>query len=293
MNAVNLIPEDQRRGPSSGPGRSGAGVYVLLGALAVIVIAAAAYVLSTNSISERRGELAKTRLEATAATAEASVLKPYADFAALADTRVGTVRSLADSRFDWEKVMRDLSRAMPRTAWLSNFTGTVSPDVTLEGASASSGLRASIPVPAVVLSGCADSQDQVAHMMARMRLIDGVTRVSLDSSIKADVAKDSAGSAPADGGSGGDGGCAVKRGAPAFTIVLFFEDKVTAPAAPGGGTGTPGAPAQATAAASTTGTSTTGSTGGTTTGGTTGPAPAGSTTTTTGGTTAAPAAGSK
>lgn len=287
MNAVNLIPEEQRRGPSAGPGRSGAGVYVLLGSLAVIVIAAAAYVLSTNAISERRGELAKTRLEATAATAEASVLKPYADFASLADTRIQTVKSLADSRFDWEKVMRDLSRAMPRTAWLSNFTGTVSPDVTLEAAGANSGLRASLPVPAVVLAGCADSQDQVAHMMARMRLIDGVTRVSLDSSTKADVAKDSEGAAPSGGDTGG-GGCTVKRDAPAFTVVLFFEDKVTAPATPGG-TGTPGAPTQA-AAASATGTSTTGSTGTSTTG----PAPAGSTTTTTATTTGTPAAaGSK
>ena len=292
MNAVNLIPEEQRRGPSSGPGRSGGGVYVLLGSLAVIVIAAAAYVLSTNAISERRGELAKTRLEATAATAEAAVLKPYADFASMADTRVQTVKSLADSRFDWEKVMRDLSRAMPRSAWLSNFTGTVAPDVTLEAAAANSGLRASLPVPAVVLTGCADSQDQVAHMMARMRLIDGVTRVSLDSSTKADVAKDSAGAAPSGDAGAGGGGCTVKRDAPAFTIVLFFEDKVTAPATPGG-TGTPGAPAQA-AAASTTGTSTTGSTGTSTTGGTTGPAPAGSATTTTATTTGPPAAtGSK
>lgn len=286
MRAVNLIPEEHRRGPGHGPARSGAGVYLFLGALAIMLIGTAAYVLSANAIKERRGEVTQVRLEATAAAAEASALKPYADFAALKQKRVQTVKSLAESRFDWERVLGDLSKAMPTSAWLSSFTGTVNPDVQV-GGSGGSPLRASLKVPAVVLTGCARSQSQVAHMMARMRLIQGVTRVSLDSSTKPDAATPT--QAPA-GGSGGNNGKAAPSGGagssctggdakvPEFRLVIFFENSaVAAPAAPGAGTtgGTTGG-----TTAGTTGTTggttgaTTGTTTSSTTGGTTGSAPA-------------------
>jgi Tfp pilus assembly protein PilN len=292
MKAVNLIPEEHRRGPGHGPARSGAGVYLFLGALAIMLIGTAAYVLSANAIKERRGEVTQVKLEATAAAAEASALKPYADFAALKQKRVQTVKSLAESRFDWEHVLGDLSRAMPTSAWLTSFTGTVNPDVQLTGPGGSP-LRSSLKVPAVVLTGCAKSQSQVAHMMARMRLIKGVTRVSLDSSSKPDAAVPSAGQTGEAGssGSGGNTGKAAPAGAgssctggdakvPEFRLVIFFEGATPpAPAAPGAGT-TGGTTGTTGTTAGTTGT-TAGTTGGTTTtstppttGGTTGAAPA-------------------
>ncbi len=54
------------------------------------------------------------------------------------DARVETVTSLAQSRFDWERVMRELSLVLPGTVWLTNVTGTVAPTVTVpNGASVS------------------------------------------------------------------------------------------------------------------------------------------------------------
>jgi hypothetical protein len=73
----------------------------------------------------------------------------------------------------------------------------------------------------------------VAQLMSRLRLIDGVNRVTLNSSAK------SASSANGASTSGGSGGCSSNW--PAFDIVVFFEPVANAgasglAAAPGGST---------------------------------------------------------
>ncbi|MDX6726446.1 MAG: hypothetical protein QOK49_1251, partial [Baekduia sp.] len=50
MRAVNLIPTDQQRGAGGAAGRSGGGAYILLGALALIVAMAGAYVLAGKKV---------------------------------------------------------------------------------------------------------------------------------------------------------------------------------------------------------------------------------------------------
>ena len=113
MRAVNLIPPEERRGSAGAPGRAGNAVYILLGVLGVCVIAAAAFALTSNSIKNRRGKVATATAEASGMEAQATALKPYADFASLGAKRASTVQSLADSRFDWERVLRDLSIVLP------------------------------------------------------------------------------------------------------------------------------------------------------------------------------------
>ena len=106
------------------------------------------------------------------------------------------------------------------------------PGVTVEGDS--DPLRSALPVPAIELRGCTRTQSDVATMMASMRRIEGVQRVSLSSSEKSDS-------------SSSDGACAADR--PAFSMTVFFN-AVTAPAAPGtGATGAAAAGATAPAAA--------------------------------------------
>jgi Tfp pilus assembly protein PilN len=232
VRAVNLIPDDERRAGGGVPGRAGASVYVALGVLAFAVLAVAVTVLTNNTIKHRQAELAKVSLEATAAETETGALKPYADFAALKAKRVETVRSLAESRFDWEHVMRDLSRVMPKSAWLTSFTGTVAPGVQVPGGGGA--LRGALPVPAVELAGCADSQSEVARLMARLRLINGVTRVSLQASEKAER---QAGATASGDASANSSDC--RQGSdkfPQFSLVLFFEGKTAAPASPTAGT---------------------------------------------------------
>jgi Tfp pilus assembly protein PilN len=220
MRAVNLLPADQRRG---GPraGSSGNGAYAVLGVLAALVVGVGAYVTTVNSVNSSRGKLSQAGAEAASLEQQAAVFKPYHEFATLSQTRVRTVADLARSRFDWERVMRELSRALPGDVWLTSLVGTVKPGVTLEGATGSGtgSLRSSLPVPAVELVGCTESQAEVSRVMARLRTLNGVQRVSLAASEKSEAAS---GTASTDGGSSGD----CRNGSsryPQFQIVVFFE----------------------------------------------------------------------
>src|ERR671939_642641 len=105
MKAVNLLPPDLRsggRGPapavSAGTEDAGGpGAFIVLGALAMCVIALAGYVLTTNSIKDRQAKLADVTARSAAADREATALKPYADFETVANARVQTVHDLATS----------------------------------------------------------------------------------------------------------------------------------------------------------------------------------------------------
>jgi hypothetical protein len=219
MRAVNLLPSDLR-GAAPKPARGGSrpepvqgiGAYVVLGALALCVAALAAYVLVSNDLKQKQADLATAKQRTVAAQAKADALKPYADFEALATARVETVRGLASARFDWEQSLRDLSRAMTKDVKLESLTG----DIGLPGASSGGGtdpLRGSIPAPAISLAGCATSQQEVARMMARVRAIDGVTRVALSKSEALSA------TAPTDGSKAPCG----TDDPPSFSVVVFFE----------------------------------------------------------------------
>jgi Tfp pilus assembly protein PilN len=231
MKAVNLLPPDQRGASSkvsaapaaSQPG--GAGAYAVLGALAVGVVAVAGLVLTGNNIKDRQAQLDALTAREQAVQAQVGDLKPYADFAQLATSRVATVMDLAGRRFDWENALRDLSHAIPSNVTLTTMTGSVSSD---GGGTGGSALRGAINAPAIALSGCTSSQPGVAKLMARLRTIDGVTRVSLAKSAKAPAAPAGiADSAPA----GGSGGCGGGEN-PTFEMVVFFERAADATAAP-------------------------------------------------------------
>ena len=191
MRAVNLIPRDQRRGGGGGSGgRTGSAVYIVLGALGALVLATAVYTLTGNQVNSRKGEVAKASQEAATLEQQAAALKPYTQFATLSESRVQTVTSLADSRFNWERAMRDLARALPGDVWLTSLIGTVAPGVTLEGGGGGStgSLRSAVKSPAIEMVGCTDSQSSVSRVMARLRIMRGVQRVSLASSEKAEGA---------------------------------------------------------------------------------------------------------
>ena len=215
MRAVNLLPNDLRgaapaAAPSSRPERErveGIGAYVLLGALALCVAMLAVYVMASNTVKQKQTDLAGVAAQATAAEKAAAKLKPYADFEAMAKARVKTVRDLAAARFDWEQALRDLSRAVPGNIKLQSLNG----DMGLPGTTGSNGdpLRGSIQAPAISLAGCAPSQSAVARLMARLRAVDGVTRVSLSKSEKSDGETETA--------------CIGTNDPPQFSAVVFFE----------------------------------------------------------------------
>lgn len=224
MRPVNLIPPEDRRGGSA-PLRTGPLPYVVLGGLVVALLAVVAVVLANNQIAERKGEVAKLEREDAAAAAKAQRLAAYTEFRAMSEQRVATVSELADSRFDWERVMRELALILPSDAWLVGLTATAAPGVTVDGGSTgdTSAMRAAAPGPALELSGCAKGQEAVARFVTALEDIDGVTRVGVQSSELPE--KGSGGGADSGGGGGSDSGdeCRTQRFIAKFAIVVAFD----------------------------------------------------------------------
>jgi len=254
MRAVNLIPSDIRPGAGGAAGRSGGAAYAVLGGLALAVAMFGAYTKTNASLHDKEAKVASLEQQATSAEAHASSLVAYTTFADLRTKRVATVKQLAAGRFDWAHALHEVARVLPANAWLTQLTGTTSPSVNIPGGGAggTSTLRGTLPVPAIEMTGCTTSQASVAKMMARMRLIDGVQRVSLSDAQKSDTASS--------GGSGG-AGCDVSTHFPTFNIVVFFAPQSDGPAdAAAAATATAAAataPAAATPSATTTPSTTT------------------------------------
>src|SRR5258708_1722347 len=108
MNAVNLIPADMRRGGGDPAGRSGGAVYVVLGALAVLVVMASVYGLTVRKVSQRQAQIVTVSREADVAQARADALAAYVQVQAARAERISTVSSIANKRFDWSVAMRQI-----------------------------------------------------------------------------------------------------------------------------------------------------------------------------------------
>jgi Tfp pilus assembly protein PilN len=251
MRPVNLIPSEDRHGENA-PMRSGPVAYIAVGALVVALAGVTALVLTGNQIADRKAEAAQLHQEDTVARARAQKLAAYSQFQALKEQRVATVTSLADSRFDWERVMRELSQVLPGYVWLTSLTATDSPSVSVgsgssggggsSGSSSGAGMRASIAGPALEMSGCATGQDGVAGFVTALKDIDGVTRVGVQSSALPDLGSSASSSGGGGGGEeGGSSDCRTRGFIAQFQIVVAFD------AAPIPSTGTeeaaPAAPA--------------------------------------------------
>jgi Tfp pilus assembly protein PilN len=228
MHPVNLIPAEERRGQNA-PLRSGPLAYVVVGVLVAVLLGVVLLVLTGNEITDRKSELAEVQLEDAAATAKAQRLAAYSQYRALSEQRVATVKSLADSRFDWERVMRELSLILPPDVWLTQLSATASPNASVEGGageSSGAGLRGSIAGPALEMSGCADRQAGVAGFVTALRDIDGVTRVGVESSALPPIGT------AAGTGEGGEGStnCRTRDFIAEFKIVVAFDAAPVPPA---------------------------------------------------------------
>ncbi len=216
MRPINLIPLEERRGEQA-PLRSGGLAYVLIGALVAVLVGVTALVLVSNQISERESEIARLEVEDAREKARAESLAAYTQFREMSEQRTMTVASLADSRFDWERVMRELALVLPKTAWLVELTASAGGSA--ETGEGGSGLAAAAVGPTLELSGCATGQEAVAGFVTALKDIDGVTRVGVQSS---ELGEEDAGGG---GGGGSDSGdeCRTRSFIAKFEIVVAFD----------------------------------------------------------------------
>jgi Tfp pilus assembly protein PilN len=208
VRPINLIPEEERRRGSGVVTRTGPAAYLIVGALGVLLIGVVMLVLVGNSIHDREGEVTRLETEKAAATVEATKLAPYIDFKQVSEDRTQTVAELADFRFDWVRVIRQLSLVLPGDVYFESF-----------GASGGGG-EGGVSGPSLDIHGCAAGQPAVAGFVASLKAISGVTRVELNNStLNADEG---------DGGGNGGDPCA-KPGVARFEVLVAFD---TAPASP-------------------------------------------------------------
>jgi Tfp pilus assembly protein PilN len=209
MKAVNLVPRDARRGGvSPSLGRLGP-AHLVIGLLVVAVAMVSVYVLTNNTVTQRQAQLASLHQQMTRMEAAVARLQAYEKFEKLAQAREATVKQIASSRFDWHAALDDLSKVVPSNTTLQSLVATVTPSSSTGGGGGNSGtVRGDLTAPAFSLKGCTGSQDEVAQLMSRLRVINGVSRVTLEDSA----------SAPS-GSSGGAAGCT----GPTFDMVVFFQ----------------------------------------------------------------------
>jgi Tfp pilus assembly protein PilN len=229
VRPVNLIPAEERH-DGNAPMRTGPVPYLLVGALVAALVGVTALVLTSNQISDRKDEVVQLKREDAVAQARAERLAAYTQFRTLHEQRVATVSSLADSRFDWERVMRELSLILPDNVWLVSLDATASSEASSGGESgdSESNLRGSVAGPALEISGCASGQEAVAGFVTALKEIDGVTRVGVESSELPSQAEGVGASAGAGGGGSGED-CATRDFIAKFKIVAAFDAAPVAP----------------------------------------------------------------
>lgn len=211
MRPINLIPEEER-GLHGGIARTGPFVYVLVGSLAVLLIGVVVLVLTSNKISERESEIASLETQKAAVSAQAAALQPYVSFEQVARRRLETVATLANSRFDWVRVIRQLSMILPPGSSISTLSAS--------SGGTSPGGAIAVATPSMNMVGCAPSQDGTAAVVVALKQIDGVTRVGLTKSSL--------------GGENSGGETQCQEGEAQFELTVSFDEAPISPDASGG-----------------------------------------------------------
>ena len=180
MKAVNLIPNDQRR--AQGSGAQSGSAYIVIGVLVTLLAMVGGYVLTTNKATQSKNDAAAAKAEADSLEAEVAQRGSFTNFSQIKDMRLTSVSGVAETRFDWERLMRELSRVMPSGSWLQTTDASVTGDVA--GAEAATPVAGTTVVaePKANLVGCTPHQSDVAQMMVRMRQLHRVSDVELNQS---------------------------------------------------------------------------------------------------------------
>lgn len=229
MKAVNLIPGERRRKGRDVTGSSGGGALIVLALIAGLVVLAVVYGSAHRQISSQAGEAARLTAQTNAVEARTGRLSSYSSFVSMAEQRMRTVSQLVESRFDWSHALHELGRVLPSGTALDALHGTVGSENAIASSSSSSksssssatSATSSTPpgsTPVFTLSGCATSQSEVAQTLQRLRLMDGVSEVQLQSSTS---------SGSGGGSSAGGGSCPGDD--PSFTVQVTFAALPAAP----------------------------------------------------------------
>ena len=214
MRAVNLLPERYR--PARATGRLRGSAYVTIAVLGVLLLMLLGYVITQNQINDANEKANEAQSAAQVAEARAAALGAFGSFKQIKQQREQAVKGLALTRFDYERLLREIALVLPKDAYLTSFAATPA------GGAGGEGAATTVPTtgPSLQLGGCAASHRSVATTIVRLRRMHNVTDVTLNSSTKA-------GQAAAATGAGGTGGCRTT-----WAAVITFEPEAAPPERP-------------------------------------------------------------
>jgi Fimbrial assembly protein (PilN) len=170
VNAVNLIP---REGRTRGKGLSvSPPTLALIAGLVLVLIATVLYVTAANTVSTRKSELVQVSAGVAEWTAAGNSYNSFVSAAKNRTQELADVRHLVSARFPWPTLLGQIGGRMPRAAALS----------TLQADTSSADAASTSSAPGVQLTGCAASQSAVAQTMVQLRLVSGISAVTLSTS---------------------------------------------------------------------------------------------------------------
>lgn len=256
MRPVNLLPEGDR--PYVPTGARAGSAYAVVGLLGALALVAVVYGGLAYQIDSRTARAQTASREADKAEARASALGPFGAFAQIKQTRFASVTQLAEGRFDWERMLREMSLVLPDGVFLTELGASTTDEATGSGAGGSdaanappsaagaAGAGGPASTPSMTLTGCAPTQPVVATTLVRLRRLNRAESVELGESSRPESSGGSAGAAPpAPGGGAGTadaGECGETDGRPnySFTVTVKFSPAQAAGAtAANGATGAP------------------------------------------------------
>jgi Tfp pilus assembly protein PilN len=178
VKSINLLPARYQPARASGD-RPGIG-YAAIGALAVLLLMVLGYVLTQNGINDANEKKAAAQAEQQVAQAKIGQLQAFGDFATLKASREQAVRSVAQARFDYERLMREIALVLPHNTYLTQFSSGAPGQAQTEPTSGTTSTG-----PNISITGCAPSHPGVATAIVRLRKLHNIENVDLKSSQKA------------------------------------------------------------------------------------------------------------
>lgn len=198
MRAVNLLPKDDARSRRTLPSP-----WVLLSAVAPILAGSLVYLgysVEHSSVVAKRGELGVVQARLATLTAARSGVAAESGLLSQKVQRQIALQDALGKAMPWDVTLDDLARVIPTDVWLTNLTvdsptpagvaappptpTPTTPATTTTTTSGSATPATPAPAPPVnptafTLTGYAHSQDAVAHLLARLRLMPMLGNVAL------------------------------------------------------------------------------------------------------------------
>ncbi|MCB9012270.1 MAG: PilN domain-containing protein [Actinobacteria bacterium] len=181
---MNLLPD--RSGRAS-RGRRPAGSKKPLAILgAALAVAGLVYMTysSRAALKDVQAEVAVATTERDGLQAQLSSLSAIDAQAAAITARRGAVVTLAGSRLNWERVMRDTVTVLPQNVWLTQMNAVAPPADTAVPTgvpAATATLTPETPPQGLHLEGFGFTQADVAQLLARLEAVPGLGTPRLES----------------------------------------------------------------------------------------------------------------